>query len=173
MFKIILLTIALANLHSISTENAFYETCFKPSSLNTQCKDDFSFMCGYNYCSKDSFSCARFVLNSLLHFRLGEKKISQKSTRIKSNNIKQINLKKCPFKANSIHDDVCVNKKKCLYKPQIWSLSYIKKIWKECPCKDPFPHNCGYGLCARVKQACSSLIKKHKINNLVLKECDK
>lgn len=150
----------------IDTSSSFKydDICLINNSIDVtpKCHDKYSFKCGARHCTKNNLNCAYFVLYTILEDKLGKKE---------TNNYFEAKIKHCPFKKNENINDICANRKKCLFKPTIWQLSFVKKIWKECSCGKDYSFRCGDGLCARNREICNIFNSNYKNENVKIKDC--
>lgn len=147
----------------------------KKSCPKPKCHGSLKFKCGTQLCTKDRLSCQKLLMWSIL---IGQMRDPQSiETQMTNFQIFSTRIENCPFYEWK-PSDVCVNLSKCAYKPQIWSLSFMKVNMAECPCKSNSVYNfkCKSGFCAVDEIACDGLLmnkieKKNSASLTGIKRC--
>jgi hypothetical protein len=124
---------------------------------SVKCPKKFSLKCGKRFCSINQMNCNNFLASNifLIHMSKLNKIFERDLENFYSNN------KYCP--KNWSNKDVCLIKKKCIYKPKIWLLADVPKIWIKCECEKSYSYKCGKDYCSKDKEACDGLdLKKFK-----------
>lgn len=145
----------------------------KKSCQKAKCHGELSYKCGHELCARNRLNCQQIHMWSIL---IGQMKDNFKiEFHMRNFEIFSTRIENCALYEWK-PSDVCINQTKCAYKPQIWSLSFMKVVLGECPCKVEYPYKCGNGFCAIDKHGCEGLIYKkidRSINSGSLKEIKK
>jgi hypothetical protein len=131
-------------------------TCkLNKNSPDQRCPNGFTFKCGTKFCSSNRTDCFKFILSGEFLIQMSnEKNVFKRNKDLSSSSSSspRSNIKLCP--KNWSVKDVCLNEKKCLYKPKIWSFADVPKIWIKCACEKSYNYKCGYAYCTKDKGAC-------------------
>ncbi len=133
------------------------EICQKNKNDYMKCPKKFSVKCCNTMCAASKLDCHRFIV-----YEEFLKQISKDNSIFKKDlEIFYSKVQNCP--RNWSTNDVCVNIKKCFYKPKIWSIASIPKILLKCLCPKSYSYKCGENFCSKDKIACDGFdLKKFK-----------
>ena len=131
----------------------------KKNCTKTICPKPFGYKCSSTHCSTSSRSCSDYLVNK----SVGNTFWMRVKAPIES-------CSKMSKTWSTSH--VCRNPEKCLYKPTIWVLSDVKRIWIDCPCRNKYKFKCGKSHCTKDKETCDGFNSKKQFIKKKLTECD-
>lgn len=133
-------------------------------SQQARCKGEYAYECKANYCAIDKDACIKYKTWNTIFSKIRRKLSHEQQMSIYINFNKEV--KPCPSEDAWLIENVCVNMKKCAYKPQIWSLRYKKVRIAECACKGKLSHKCNTKYCSLDQQTCELFNQNSSISIL-------